>query len=98
MQQLQCAECKAQVLVQKNSWEHTTVQWNDQARATCLEIADEREFGRREGRPGAPRKQCGALIASIVAAARAGEIEVLDDAPVPKPIVDDSEPAPAPFH
>lgn len=35
MQPLQCAECKAQVLVQKNSWEHTTVQWSDQARASA---------------------------------------------------------------
>lgn len=98
MQPLQCAECKARVLVQKNSWEHTTVQWSDQARAQCLEIADEREFGRREGRPGAPRKECGALIASIVNAATAGELEILNDEPVPQPIVDDSEPVPAPFH
>ncbi|MDI9918587.1 hypothetical protein [Rhodococcus sp. IEGM 1379] len=98
MQPLQCAECKAQVLVQKNSWEHTAVQWNDQARARCIEIADEREFGRREGRPGSPRKQCGALTASIIAAAKAGDIEIFDETPVPKPIIDDNEPVPAPFH
>lgn len=64
----------------------------------CLEIADEREFGKREGRPGAPRKQCGALNKSIVDAALAGKIEILNDEPVPQPIVDDSEPVPAPFH
>ncbi|MFD4782265.1 hypothetical protein ACFWNH_14780, partial [Rhodococcus qingshengii] len=61
-------------------------------------IADDREFGQREGRPGAPRKQCGALIASIVNAATAGELEILNDEPVPQPIVDDSEPIPTPFH
>jgi len=38
------------------------------------------------------------LIASIVNAATAGELEILNDEPVPQPIVDDSEPVPTPFH
>ncbi|RZK96401.1 MAG: hypothetical protein EOP30_00310 [Rhodococcus sp. (in: high G+C Gram-positive bacteria)] len=82
MQPLQCTECGARVLVQKNSWEHTSVQWDDAARATCREIGDT-----GGGRPGAPRKGCAALTASIARAAEAGVVPVRDPDPVPTPLV-----------
>lgn len=82
MQPLQCAECGARVLVQKNSWEHTSVQWDDLARGRCHQIA-----GSGDGRPGSPRKGCDALTTSIVRAAERGDITVRDPDPVPAPIV-----------
>ncbi|MEN0137185.1 MAG: hypothetical protein AAGC80_18695 [Rhodococcus sp. (in: high G+C Gram-positive bacteria)] len=82
MQPLQCTECGARVLVQKNSWEHTSVQWDDTARANCREIGT---IG--DGRPGAPRRGCAALTASILRAAQAGAVPVRDPDPVPTPVV-----------
>ncbi|WP_068155391.1 hypothetical protein [Rhodococcus phenolicus] len=84
MQPLRCSECQAQVLVQKNSWEHTEVQWSAEARSRC------REFGSASGpgrRPGAPVITCSAMEASLTRAAAEGLVEVLDDAPVPGPIL-----------
>lgn len=72
------------MLVQKNSWEHTSVQWDDTARQQCPEVA-----ATDGGRPGTPRKGCAALRASILAAAERGVIEVRDDEPVPTPIFAD---------
>ena len=82
MQPLQCTECGARVLVQKNSWEHTSVQWDDTARAHCREIGTT-----GDGRPGTPRKECAALTASITRAVEAGAVPVRDPAPVPTPVV-----------
>ena len=50
MEPLRCAECSAQVLVQKNSWEHTSIQWNADARRRCPQVQDD---AGRDGRPGA---------------------------------------------
>ncbi|KAF0959986.1 MULTISPECIES: hypothetical protein [unclassified Rhodococcus (in: high G+C Gram-positive bacteria)] len=82
MQPLQCTECGARVLVQKNSWEHTSIQWDDAARSRCREIG-----GTGPGRPGAPREGCAALTASIARAAQAGAVPVRDPDPVPTPVV-----------
>jgi hypothetical protein len=82
MQPLQCTECGARVLVQKNSWEHTSIQWDDAARATCREIDSA-----GPGRPGAPRTGCAALTATITRAAEAGAVPVRDHDPVPTPVV-----------
>ncbi|MFZ3394873.1 hypothetical protein TVH25_16575, partial [Rhodococcus sp. 7Tela_A2] len=51
MEPLRCAECSAQVLVQKNSWEHTSIQWNADARRRCPQVQDD---AGRDGRPRAP--------------------------------------------
>ena len=77
MQPLQCTECGAAVLVQKNSWEHTSVQWNDDARAACRELA-----GGAAHRVGAPLERCQTLTDVIENAARSGSIPVADDTPV----------------
>lgn len=80
MQPLQCAECRAQVFVQKNSWEHTSVQWNADARSMCPELSSAHPD--KADRPGLPLPRCGKLTESIEAAARSGEIEIVDPAPV----------------
>lgn len=86
MQPLRCSECRAQVLVRKNSWEHTEVQWNAQARSLCHEFgsASASASGRR---PGAPVLSCSAMEADLTRAAAEGLIDVLDDAPIPGPIL-----------
>ncbi|EME66899.1 hypothetical protein ACXN1G_21145 [Rhodococcus ruber] len=84
MQPLQCTECGARVLVAKNSWEHTSVQWNEEARSRCPEM---REQGGQDCRPGAPRRGCAKLAETITWAATEGRLTVLDDTPVPGPIV-----------
>ncbi|NLU81649.1 hypothetical protein [Rhodococcus sp. HNM0569] len=82
MQPLQCTECAARVLVGKNSWEHTSVQWDDAARTACHYVRDA-----HAGRPEAPHPGCPALTATVEAAARDGSLTILDDTPVPTPIV-----------
>ncbi|MDJ0399314.1 hypothetical protein HNC20_10600 [Rhodococcus rhodochrous] len=83
MEPLRCGECAAQVLVRKNSWEHTSIQWNTDARRRCRIEQD----GGREGRPGAPRMSCSYLDETISRAATSGVIEVFDDTPICAPIV-----------
>ena len=84
MEPLRCGECAAQVLVQKNSWEHTSIQWNADARRRCPVVRDD---DGRDGRPGAPRMSCSHLDTAIAEAATSGVIEVFDDAPIRAPIV-----------
>ncbi len=84
MQPLPCSECGARVLVEKHSWEHTSIQWDTAARALCHEIDDEL---RGDSRPGAPSKGCRVLNACIVDAATRGIVSVADEDPVPTPIM-----------
>jgi hypothetical protein len=74
----------AQVLVKKNSWEHTEVQWDQRSRQQCREFGAGAATSRR---PGAPVPTCPSMLATITRAAADGLIDVLDDAPVPAPIV-----------
>lgn len=83
MEPLRCVECSAQVLVQKNSWEHTSIQWDADARRRCPQTQDD---AGRNGRPGAPRLSCSRLEETITRAATTGVIEVFDDTPVPAPV------------
>ena len=39
MQSVQCRECGVSVLVEKFSWEHTGVQWTEDAVAACPALA-----------------------------------------------------------
>ncbi|NLV78839.1 MAG: hypothetical protein GXY65_05750 [Rhodococcus sp.] len=84
MQPLRCSDCMAQVLVRKNSWEHTEVQWSVESRRQCRELNG---CDTVDHRPGAPLPKCSALDATIRKAAAEGLIEVVYDAPIPAPIV-----------
>ncbi|WP_430335768.1 hypothetical protein [Rhodococcus sp. ACT016] len=86
MQPLECDRCGACVLVQKHSWEHTAVQWNEAAQEACLEI---HEWVGREGRPGAPVMRCESLSAAIQVAALDGRLSITNEEPVPTPQVVD---------
>ena len=56
MQSLACHSCDARVLVAKYSPAHTSIQWSDEARQSCREIAAAAAAGR-----GAYVMRCGAL-------------------------------------
>jgi hypothetical protein len=75
MRHIDCARCGVQVLVEKNSWQHTTVQWSTARPDTvCDEYRDDPTLTRRGVRVG----RCPALRESIVAAAVDGRIPVPD--------------------
>ncbi|PBI97422.1 hypothetical protein BKP42_34010 [Rhodococcus erythropolis] len=40
MEPLDCERCGAYVLVEKNSWHHTSTQWRSDSRTTCLEYRE----------------------------------------------------------
>ena len=61
-----CQACGAQVEARKSSWEQTSLQWDGEAVATCLE---RRASSAGAGRDGAGFRRCGALEASVREAA-----------------------------
>ena len=69
-----CTHCSAKVLVRKSSWQQTSIQWDTEAMAKCLE--------RRDWEAATPRlfMVCSKLRDSIDAAARNGAIRPLDEA------------------
>ena len=71
-----CRLCASDVLVRKSSWNQTSVQWNAEGSARCLE--------RRTASPTACSKRgifmsCAALNESIVEAVRDGDLPVVDE-------------------
>ncbi|PTR45404.1 hypothetical protein C8K38_101131 [Rhodococcus sp. OK611] len=75
MEPVDCERCGNRVLVEKNSWEHTTVQWStDHPEVICEEYRDDPTLTLRGARVG----RCPALRESIVAAAVDGRIAVPD--------------------
>lgn len=75
MQHVDCARCGVRVLVEKNSWQHTSVQWStDRPETLCDEYRDDPSLTLRGARVG----RCSALRESIVAAAVDGRIPVAD--------------------
>ncbi|WP_280218228.1 ferredoxin [Nocardia neocaledoniensis] len=68
-----CARCGAQVLARKSSWEQTSIQWNADAVARCLELGGSAPRG-----PFLPG--CGRMSEAIEASAAAGRIPVPGDA------------------
>jgi hypothetical protein len=71
-----CRRCGSIVLVRKSSWNQTSVQWNADASARCLE--------RRTASPTAWSKRgifltCAALNESIVDGVRRGDVPVVDE-------------------
>ncbi|WP_063782303.1 hypothetical protein [Streptomyces vietnamensis] len=78
MQAVECAACGNQVLCEKFSIAHTSVQWTADAAVVCT------EFGERVGRGGntARMRTCGALRASIDRAVEDGTLTVSTLEPV----------------
>jgi hypothetical protein len=72
LQEVPCMDCKAHVLVRKNSEHHTSIQWTEEAVANCTTFAKlAREDGGRPIHSGCPR-----LAASIEEAVRDGAVSV----------------------
>jgi hypothetical protein len=70
-----CHHCGACVLARKSSWNQTTVQWNAEASAACLERRDAENLALHAGR--SLFLACSALGGSILDAVRNGELEVV---------------------
>jgi hypothetical protein len=72
LQEVPCMDCKAHVLVRKNSEHHTSIQWTEEAVANCTTFAKlARQDGGRPIHTGCPR-----LAASIEEAVRDGAVSV----------------------
>jgi hypothetical protein len=71
-----CSRCGARVLARKSSWSQTTVQWNADASAACLERRDAENLAAHSGR--GPFLACSALSGSILEAVRNGDLPVVD--------------------
>jgi hypothetical protein len=72
-----CRRCGAQVLARKSSWNQTSVQWDAEASANCLERRDAENLA-----PYSVRGlflACSALSDSIVDAVRHGDLPVVDE-------------------
>ncbi|MGA9489236.1 MAG: ferredoxin [Mycobacterium sp.] len=77
MVQLDCRRCGAQVLVRKGSWNQTSVQWNADASAACLQRRDPDNSGAYSGR--GVFLGCSALTDSITGAVDDGDLPVVDE-------------------
>jgi hypothetical protein len=66
-----CRSCGARVLVRKSSWNQTSVQWNADASARCLErtVCVNRDLF----------LACSVLSDSIVDAVRHGDLPIVDE-------------------
>ncbi|RVW00608.1 hypothetical protein [Rhodococcus xishaensis] len=71
LQEVQCRSCGTCVLVRKNSYRHTSIQWQADPAEVCPEFADS------GGRTGS-RQTCPRLLDSIEHAVLEGIIEVRD--------------------
>lgn len=72
-----CRRCGARVLARKSSWNQTSVQWNADALASCLERRDADNLAALSGR--GLFLACSALRDSIVDAVRNGDLPVVDE-------------------
>ncbi|OJZ70172.1 ferredoxin [Mycobacterium paraffinicum] len=73
-----CRDCGARVLARKSSWNQTSVQWNADATARCVEFAEAREISAHAGR--GVFLVCSALSESILDAVRAGALSIVEEA------------------
>jgi hypothetical protein len=72
-----CRRCGARVLARKSSWNQTSVQWNADASARCLERRDAENLAAHSAR--GMFLGCSALSDSIVDAVRHGDLSVVDE-------------------
>ena len=77
MVRVECRRCGAQVLARKSSRNQTSVQWNADASACCLERRDAQTLAAHSGR--GLFLACSALSESIVDAVRHGQLRVVDE-------------------
>ncbi|WP_445165479.1 ferredoxin [Mycolicibacterium sp. Dal123E01] len=71
-----CRECGARVEVRKSSWEQTSVQWNADATAACVQRKSAQALA---GHGSGVFLVCSALRDSIDEAVRRGQVRVLDE-------------------
>jgi hypothetical protein len=71
-----CRRCGACVLARKGSWNQTSVQWNADATACCVERRDADDLAAHSGR--GLFLACSALRDSIADAVRAGAMAIAD--------------------
>ncbi|GAC1411013.1 MAG: hypothetical protein NVS4B6_32210 [Mycobacterium sp.] len=74
---VECRRCGACVLARKSSWNQTSVQWNADACASCLERRDADNLAAHSVR--GLFLACSALRDSIVDAVRNGDLPVVDE-------------------
>ena len=74
---VQCRRCDACVLARKSSWNQTSVQWNADATARCLERRDADHLAAHSVR--GLFLACSALRDAILDAVRRGEMPVVDE-------------------
>ncbi len=72
-----CRRCGASVSARKSSWNQTSVQWDAEASARCLERRDAQNLAAYAGR--SLFLACSALSDSIVEAVRHGDLPVVDE-------------------
>jgi hypothetical protein len=72
-----CSRCGAQVLARKSTWNQTSVQWNADASARCLERRDAQNLASHSAR--GLFLACSALSDTIVGAVRRGDLAVVDE-------------------
>jgi hypothetical protein len=77
MMPVACRNCRARVLVRKSSWNQTSVQWNADATARCIERAEAQKISAHAGR--GVFLACSALSESILDAVRHGGVAIVDE-------------------
>lgn len=75
MASVTCRRCQATVLVRKSTWEQTSVQWDAESAARCVQ---RREFDAIQ-RADRPFLVCFELRDSIEDAARSGSLRIVDE-------------------
>lgn len=81
LEPLTCSTCQARVEVRKASWEQTSIQWQADALAVCLE---HRATSKGAGPNGAVFPGCATLSRTIMEAAVRGDVRVRDDSNPPR--------------
>jgi len=71
-----CRRCGAKVLARKSSWQQTSVQWDGEATAACLQRREAEKL-KYHGR--GPFLGCSDLRRSIEDAVRGGAIPIVDE-------------------
>ena len=72
-----CRNCGARVLARKSTWNQTSVQWNADATARCVERREAQKISAPGGR--GLFLMCSALSESILDAVRHGDVCIVDE-------------------